>query len=162
MDWLWWVGAALVLGVLEMLSLDLVLIMFAGGALAGALANALGAPIWLQIVVFAVMSVVLLVALRPWLLRRLKARMPLEETNAAPSSAARPSSSPGRASGGRVKLAGEVWSARAADEDARSRPATEVRVSRIDGRDRRRPVRAEHPAAARLTARPQHRPTAAT
>ena len=40
MGWLWWVGGGLVLGILEMLSLDLVLIMFAGGALAGAAAYA--------------------------------------------------------------------------------------------------------------------------
>ena len=32
MGWLWWIGAALALGILEMLSLDLVLAMFAGGA----------------------------------------------------------------------------------------------------------------------------------
>ena len=36
MGWLWWIGAALALGILEMLSLDLVFLMFAGGALAGA------------------------------------------------------------------------------------------------------------------------------
>ena len=38
MGWLWWVGGALVFGILEILSLDLVLVMFAGGCLAGAVA----------------------------------------------------------------------------------------------------------------------------
>ena len=38
MEWLWWVGSALVLGILEMLSLELVFIMAAGGALAGGVA----------------------------------------------------------------------------------------------------------------------------
>ena len=45
MGWLWWIGAALVLGILEMLSLDLVLVMFAGGASPGAIAYVLGAPV---------------------------------------------------------------------------------------------------------------------
>ena len=42
-DWLWWVSGALVLGILEMLSLDLVLALFAGGAIAGAIAYLFGA-----------------------------------------------------------------------------------------------------------------------
>jgi len=133
MDWLWWIGGALVLGILEMLSLDLVLVMFAGGAFAGGVAAALGAPIGIQILVAALTSVVLLGALRPWLLRRLKKRIPLEETNVA--------ALVGRAAvvvstvtleGGRVKLNGEVWSARTNVDEAIP-PGAQVRVDRIDG-----------------------------
>lgn len=133
MGWLWWVGGALVLGILEMLSLDLVLIMFAGGALAGAAAYALGAPIGVQIVVAALTSVVLLATLRPFLLKRLRERTPLIETNSA--------ALVGQdavvvatvtVEGGRVKLNGEVWSARV-DAAQAIPPGTEVRVSRIDG-----------------------------
>ena len=133
MEWLWWIGGALVLGILEMLSLDLVLIMFAGGAVAGGIASALGAPIGIQILVAALTSVVLLAALRPWLLRRLKKRIPLEETNVA--------ALVGRGAvvvstvtleGGRVKLNGEVWSARTSVAEAIP-PGTQVRVGRIDG-----------------------------
>jgi membrane protein implicated in regulation of membrane protease activity len=133
MEWLWWIGGALVLGILEMLSLDLVLVMFAGGAVAGGIASALGAPIGIQILVAALTSVVLLAALRPWLLRRLKKRIPLEETNVA--------ALVGRGAvvvstvtleGGRVKLNGEVWSARTSVPGAIP-PGTQVRVGRIDG-----------------------------
>lgn len=134
MEWLWWVGIALLFIVVEMVSLGLVLMMFAGGALAAAVANAVGWPIWAQIIVFAVSSGLLVGALRPWLLRRLKHRMPLVETNAA--------AQVGRAAvvlsevgplGGRIKLWGEVWSARAARDDAVFQPGVEVRVVRIDG-----------------------------
>ena len=84
MGWLWWIGAALVLGILEMLSLDLVLAMFAGGAIAGAIAYLLGAPVPVQFIVAARRPrSLLLFTLRPWLLRHLRARMPLVETNAA-------------------------------------------------------------------------------
>ena len=116
-----------------MLSLDLVLAMFAGGALAGAIAYWLGAPVPVQFVVAALTSVILLATLRPWLLRHLKARMPLVETNAAAlvgREAVVVSTVTGE--GGRVKLAGEVWSARV-DAVQTIPPGTEVRVTRIEG-----------------------------
>ncbi len=133
MEWLWWVGSALVLGILEMLSLELVFIMAAGGALAGGVASAAGAPLWVQIVVAAVVSVLLLVTLRPWLLRHLRRRTPLVETNAS-ALVGRPAVVIATVTGetGRVKLAGEVWSARTSDGDALT-PGTEVTVTRIDG-----------------------------
>ncbi len=133
MGWLWWVGGALVLGILEMISLDLVLIMFAGGALAGGLAYALGAPVAVQILVAAVTAIVLLATLRPWLLRTLKGRVDLPETNAAAlvgRAAVVVSTVDGTT--GRVKLAGEVWSARTADGGSLP-PGTAVTVTKIDG-----------------------------
>lgn len=131
---LWWVGAALLFLVVEVVSVSLVLIMFAGGAFAAAAAAALSAPLWLQIIVFAVVSALLLIMLRPWLLRRLKRRMPVIETNAA--------AIVGQSAvvvadvdslGGRVKLSGEVWSARTTSKDAEFPIGAEVRVVRIDG-----------------------------
>ncbi|AEE45854.1 NfeD family protein [Cellulomonas fimi] len=132
-DWLWWVSGALVLGILEMLSLDLVLVMFAGGALAGGVAAGLGAPVPVQIAVACVTAVLLLFTLRPWLLRRLRARQPLVETNAA-ALVGREAvvMSTVTVEGGRVKLAGEVWSARAEAGTAIA-PGTPVRVARIEG-----------------------------
>jgi membrane protein implicated in regulation of membrane protease activity len=132
MEWLWWVGGALVLGILEILSLDLVLIMLAGGALAGGLASALGAPLWGQVLAACVVAFLLLAMLRPWLLKHLRERTPLVETNA--------SALVGReavvvstvsADGGRVKLAGEVWSARTTQ--GALEPGASVRVDRIEG-----------------------------
>lgn len=133
MGWLWWVGGALALGVLEMLSLDLVLVMFAGGALAGAVASAIGWPVWAQVIVAAATSVVLLGSLRPWLLRRWRQRTPLVETNSA-ALVGRPAVvvSTVDATGGRIKLVGEVWSART-ETGTRLEPGEAVTVSRIDG-----------------------------
>ena len=133
MGWVWWLGAALLLGVVEMLSLDLVLIMFAGGALAAAGVSALGLPLWVQIVTFGIVSTLLLLALRPWLLRSLRSRVPLEETNVH--------AHVGRVGvtldevterSGRIKLAGEVWTARTENDEVLAEGA-EVRVVRIAG-----------------------------
>lgn len=133
MAWLWWLGAALVLGIGEVLSLGLVLLMLAGGALAAALAAALGASVVVQVVVAVVVAIVLLAALRPWLLRFLRQRQHLIETNAAalvglPAVTVTPVAG----DGGRVKIGGEVWTARTAD-GAQLVAGTPVRVAQIDG-----------------------------
>ncbi|NKY41470.1 NfeD family protein, partial [Cellulomonas septica] len=116
-----------------MLTLDLVFIMLAGGALGGALSAGLGAPVPVQIVVACATAALLLLALRPWLLRHLRGRMPLVETNTA-ALVGREAvvMSTVTVEGGRVKLAGEVWSARA-DAGTAIAPGTPVRVARIDG-----------------------------
>ncbi len=134
MGWLWWVAGALVLGMAEMVSLSLVLLMLAGGALAAAVASALGASPTVQFVIAPVVALALLFGLRPWLLRHLRGRVPLPETNAG--------ALVGRGAvvvatvsevGGRIKLNGEVWSARAATEGRTYAMGTEVTVERIDG-----------------------------
>jgi membrane protein implicated in regulation of membrane protease activity len=132
--WLWWVGGALLLAIAETVSVQLVFLMFAGGALVGALASALGATVSVQIVAAAVTSLLLLFALRPWLLRHLRLRVPLVETNSAALVARQAvvvATTTG--DGGRVKIGGEVWTARAAHEGDVYRPGSEVRVVRIEG-----------------------------
>lgn len=133
MAWVWWLGAALLLAVVEILSLDLVLIMLAGGALAAMGLALLGLPLWIQILGFTVTSASLLLALRPYLLRHLRKRVPLVETNAA--------AHVGRVAvavtavtdrSGRVKLAGEVWTARTDGHDV-IEVGEEARVVRIEG-----------------------------
>lgn len=133
MAWVWWLGGALLLGVAEILSLDLVLLMFAGGALAGAGLALLGVPVWGQILGFAIVSSLLLLALRPWMLRHLRGRVPLVETNAA-AHVGRVAVALDSVSerGGRVKLAGEVWTARTENDEELDR-GDEVRVVRIAG-----------------------------
>ncbi|ROS74335.1 NfeD family protein [Cellulomonas sp. PhB143] len=134
MAWLWWIGGAALLGLLEIVSLDLVLIMFAGGALAGALVAALGGPVWLQVLVALVVAALLLFTLRPWLLRHLRSRVPLTETNVA-AQVGRPALVVERVTGhgGLVKLSGEVWSARTEDDAPELAVGEEVRVVRIAG-----------------------------
>lgn len=131
---LWWVAIAVLLAFIEVLSLNLVLLMLAGGALAGAGVAAVGGPVWAQILVALVVSVLLLGALRPWLLRNWRKRKDFVETNAA--------AHVGRtayvvatvdATHGRVKLAGEVWTARTETPGLQLPEGTHVRVVRIDG-----------------------------
>lgn len=138
MDWLWWVGAAIALGIVEILILDVVVLMLIGGALAGALAAALGAPVWVQVIVACVVSVLLVVTLRPWVLTQLRKRVPLAETNAAAQVGRRAVVvADVSENGGRVKLGGEVWTARLEEDGLPGTPVlavgTEVQVLRIEG-----------------------------
>ena len=81
MEWLFWIGGALLLVVIETVTADLTFLMIAGGALGGGLTSFLGGPLWAQVVVFACVSTLLLFAVRPWAKRRLAATTPQMKTN---------------------------------------------------------------------------------
>ncbi|GAB3162046.1 NfeD family protein [Myceligenerans halotolerans] len=134
MEWLWWVGAALLLGLIEITTLDFVFIMFAGGALAAAGAAGAGQPLWVQVIVFTVVSTVLLVTLRPPLKRYLSRGGPETLTNAE-AHVGRTASVVEEVTdvGGMVKLMGEVWTARAAEGSPPLAEGSTVQVVRIDG-----------------------------
>lgn len=113
MAWLLWLAAGLVLAVVETLTVDLTFLMLAGGALGGSLTALLGGPLWLQALVAAVVSALLLVAVRPWARRRIQRTTPDMQTNAAALVGRRATALTAvDARGGRVQLGGEEWSAR--------------------------------------------------
>ncbi|GAA4402694.1 NfeD family protein [Fodinibacter luteus] len=133
--WLWWLGIGLVLAAIEAATVDFVFLMFAGGALAGALAAALGAPFAMQVVVAVVVAMLLLFGVRP-LIRK---QFTDDETDHHIGTSALV----GRDarvlqavtdSDGRIKLAGETWSARLAEGTTSVvPPGAEVRVIAIHG-----------------------------
>ncbi len=132
--WAIWLSLAFLLGVAEIMSLDLVLIMLAAGALAGAGTAVLAPGLWwLQILVAAVVSVGMLLLLRPTLMRRVR-NMPGYR-----SSAAKMVGSTGVAvsqidrSGGEIKVDGQSWTARPYSTDIVIEQGTEVEVYEIDG-----------------------------
>lgn len=132
--WMIWLAIALLFGVIEMLTLDLIFAMLGGGALFAVIVSGVGGKIWLQVVAFAIASLLLLVLLRPWGLRHLFRKGPLVPTgsDALVGQAAVVVSRELSPAGGRVKLSGEVWSART--ENGESLPeGSEVTVVRIDG-----------------------------
>jgi membrane protein implicated in regulation of membrane protease activity len=130
--WVTWVGIAVVLAVVELLSLDLVLLMFALGALGGAIVAGLGGPVWLALLAFAVVSVALLFLVRPPLVQRLHAGPTLQVGHQNLVGRDALVIEPVDSRSGRVKLANEVWSART-DGGEELDTGTEVHVIRIDG-----------------------------
>ncbi|MGH3796995.1 MAG: NfeD family protein [Pseudonocardiaceae bacterium] len=128
-----WLIAGVVLIAAEVLSGDFVLLMLGVSALAAAGSAALGTPPWVDVLVFAVASVGLVTLARPALTRRLHSGVQIR-TNAEALVG-------GRAvvvntvdvHGGKVKLRGELWSARAFDENQVLEPGQTVTVMGISG-----------------------------
>ena len=119
MDHLWqtWLGLAIVLGVAEMFSLDLVLIMMAAGAVAGMVLALAGAPFAAQVLVAAGASVAMLALVRPPIAKRFHGGPELNLGHG--KLVGQRGVVTERITGlevGRVKLAGEVWSAAPYDE----------------------------------------------
>ncbi|MDE0573218.1 NfeD family protein [Demequina sp. B12] len=134
MDSLWWFVAAIVLGIVEIFTLDLVFAMLAAGALAGGAAALLGAPFWLSMVIACLVAGLMLFTLRPWLLKSIRARSELVETNSAAlvGTEARTLDRVSENSG-RIKLGGEVWSARTRDDAEPIDEGQDVTVIDIKG-----------------------------
>ncbi|MFV0287061.1 MAG: NfeD family protein [Demequina sp.] len=134
MDSMWWFIGAMALGIVEVFTLDLTFAMLAGGALAGGAAALLGAPLWLSIVIACLVAALLLFTLRPYLLKSLRAKGELIETNAvALIGAMARTLDEVTETRGRVKLSGEVWSARTEDDAPPIAEGIEVTVVAIRG-----------------------------
>jgi len=131
--WVAWAVAAAVLAAGEAATAGLVLGPLALAAGAAAVVAAAGAGIAVQIAAFAVGSVTALALLRPVATRHL--RMPAHvRTGAAALIGARATVLERvDGDGGRVKIGGEVWSARSYDEDRVIEPGVRVEVLKIDG-----------------------------
>jgi len=139
MDWLWWLAAAFGLGLIEMLLMDVFVLMLLGGALAGAVAAAFGAPIPLQFIVAGVTSVGLVFVARPWASNWLKSKTPAPNGIETYLGQTAHTQTELTSHDGRIKLLGEVWSARLSDISGGTNPpaplppGSDVIVIAIDG-----------------------------
>ena len=66
-----WLGLFIILIIIELFTVGLTTIWFAGGSLAALLANILGADIPIQVLVFLAVSCILLIFTRPWAVKHL-------------------------------------------------------------------------------------------
>jgi membrane protein implicated in regulation of membrane protease activity len=114
-EWTLWTGLALILGIIETTTLDLVFLMLAVGAAGGAVVAAIGAPFLAQALAAIAVSVAMLGVVRPVAKRHL--HQPINERTGVAALVGRRAIVLERVdgTGGRVKLAGEVWSARSYD-----------------------------------------------
>ncbi|MCW2842609.1 MAG: hypothetical protein JWN22_525 [Nocardioides sp.] len=140
MDWLrdntWeaWLGLAILLGVAEMFSLDLILIMLAVGAMAGMVAAALDANLVVQVLVAAAAATGALALVRPNLVKKFHSGPELnlghgklvgqqglvtQEITAQEH--------------GRIKVGGEIWTAAPYDDSITIAPGETVEVFQIRG-----------------------------
>jgi membrane protein implicated in regulation of membrane protease activity len=132
--WLLWLIGSGLFAVGEMASLDLVLLMFAGGAIGGMGVALIGGPVVLQLVAFILVSGVLLGLVRPIAKKHLTERTPLQidgvdtligrtakVTRAVDSS------------GGRIKMGADEWTARTQHSGEAFAIGDTVRILQVDG-----------------------------
>jgi membrane protein implicated in regulation of membrane protease activity len=133
--WVLWLIAAVVLGVGEIATMGFFLAPFAAGALIGAGASAIGAGAAISWVAFLLVSVGVLGTLRP--LARSHLRQPAALRTGTAALVGRTGTVVERIHNGddvgRVRLEGEVWRARAYDEDEVIEPGARVQVIEIRG-----------------------------
>ncbi|MYW66661.1 NfeD family protein [Streptomyces sp. SID8379] len=131
--WVWWLIGAAALGIPLVITAMPELGMLSVGAVAGAVTAGLGGGAVLQVLVFAAVSCALIAVVRP-IARRQRAEPPQLATGV--------DALKGKqavvlervdGSGGRIKLGGEIWSARALDGDAAYEPGRQVDVVEIEG-----------------------------
>jgi membrane protein implicated in regulation of membrane protease activity len=132
--WAAWLALAVALGVAEMVSLDLILIMMAAGALIGALAALLSFPVVLQVLLASGGALAMLALVRPNLVKKLHSGPDLVlGTNKLVGQEGIVTEELSQHHPGRVKLAGEIWSACPYDESLVIPAGSKVEVFAIRG-----------------------------
>ncbi|MBE2314814.1 NfeD family protein [Solirubrobacter sp. CPCC 204708] len=132
--WVIWLILAVALAVGEIATLGFFLAPFAGGAAVAAVLAAFGAGTTIEAAAFLVVSIILLAALRPLARSHQKTKALKMGTAALVGQTAMVVERIANDEGvGCVKLDGEIWTARAYDDDAVIEPGTKVHVLEIRG-----------------------------
>ena len=131
-----WIVLGLALAVAEAFTATLLIIFFAAGALAAGGAAALGAPLLLQVIVFALVSGLSLGALRPIILRHARRELEPGETPIGMQAIEGCHATVLEevdADQGMIKIDGELWRARSFDGNEKYLPGERVRVIKVTG-----------------------------
>lgn len=133
-DWQAWLAVAIALGVAELFSLDLMLLMMAAGALAGmgvALIPGVGWPV--QVLVAVVTAVGMLAVVRPNVVKRLHSGPELRLGHAALVGRQGVVVDEVSQHAGQIRIGGELWSARPYDDSEVIEPGAAVDIFEIRG-----------------------------
>lgn len=132
-EWVWWMVAAGVLAVGEIFTLSFFLGPISVAAVTAAIVAAVGGGLAVQWLVFIAVSLASLAVLRPIAKRHLRTPAQIRTGTAALVGGTAVVVERVDRDGGQVKLAGEIWTARAYDEDEVYEPGARVEVLKIDG-----------------------------
>ena len=133
MDGIFWLIVIVVMAVIEIITLGLTTIWFAGGALAAFLARLMGANLVIQVILFVVVSVLLLALTRPLAVEFLnKDRTRTNAESLLGKTAVVIQDIDNLRAQGQVSVDGQEWSARSIGEGAIPRDA-HVEIVEISG-----------------------------
>jgi membrane protein implicated in regulation of membrane protease activity len=132
-DWVWWMIAAGGLAVGEIFTMGFFLGPIAIAAVLSAIVALVGGGLVLQWAVFIAAALSSLAVLRPIARRHLRTPPRIRTGTAALVGGPATVVEQVDRNGGQVKIGGELWSARAYDEEASFEPGARVEVMKIDG-----------------------------
>ena len=132
-DWVIWLLVAVAFGVGEILTIGFVLGPIALAAVLAAAVAAAGAGVAIQLIVFIGASLASVAVIRPLAKRHLRTPAALRTGTAALVGARAVVLDRINSAGGRVKIGGEVWTARPFFEDQVIEPGKRVEVAKIEG-----------------------------
>ena len=129
-----WLILTILFIIFEMISLGLTTIWFAGGSFVAAIAAALGAPLWLQIVLFIAVAVALLFITRPLAVKHIDTNV--EKTNVEAlvgQTAVVINDIDNLKESGQIKLNGLEWTARTKESGITIKSGETVKIVEIQG-----------------------------
>lgn len=133
MEMIVWIAAMVVFGVVEAVTVGLVSIWFVLGSAAGLIAAICEAPIWLQVLLFFIVSIAALIATRPLVRKMMGKNIVPTNADAVLGKEARVTETiDNAASAGAVYVDGKTWSARSISGEVLPE-GTLVRAARMEG-----------------------------
>ncbi|MCH5265399.1 MAG: NfeD family protein [Lachnospiraceae bacterium] len=133
MNTIFWLIVVAVMLVIEIFTMGLTTIWFSLGAVAAAIAAGLGAPLWVQILLFSVVSILVMVLVRPFAVKvvnKERIRTNIEEVVGAQGIVIEEIDN--RQEKGTVRLRGVEWMARSTDGEVIA-PEELVTVEAVSG-----------------------------
>lgn len=133
-EWICWLALIVVLLVIELLTLGLTTIWFAGGAVAAFAASMLGAGLMVQIIVFLAVSILLLVFTRPFAAKYInRNRVRTNVDSLIGEKAVVIQEIDNLAATGEVRVEGKVWMARTQSDEERIPADATVTILKVSG-----------------------------
>ena len=132
-DWAAWLGLAVLLGVVEVTTLDLTFAMLAAGALAGSATALVTDNLVVQALVALAVAIAMLAVVRPVALRHLRTPLAIRTGTDALVGERGLVIEAVDGNSGRIKLKGEIWSARTYDPATSIEAGRNVEIVQIDG-----------------------------
>lgn len=131
---MYWLAAFVVLLIIEIVTVGLSTIWFAIGALGAFIASVAGANIWIQVVIFLVISLVMLILLRPVALKYFNQDRVKTNVDSIIGTVGMVTRSIDNArEEGTVKVSGQEWTARSSEDAVLIPQDTRVRIMRVQG-----------------------------
>lgn len=131
---IFWLAALIILLLIEIATMGLTTIWFAGGALVAVIVTLIGGPIWLQIVLFLLVSLLLLFFTRPLAMKYFNRERIKTNVDSVIGKQVIVQEQIDNIKGtGRVTLEGNEWTARALQSDRIYEPSEIVVVKEVKG-----------------------------